>query len=103
MRSPDFIFENLILVFGVKKILTVNSLVRIHLGSGISVNPRSGIQVLVNPGYGIRKGSGMEKNRIRDKHPGSATLNFSLHENLNHLSLCLAFQMQVHPAHLFQH
>jgi hypothetical protein len=95
-HSPDLIFEKLILVFGLKKILTVNFLVRIHPGSGISVNPRSRIQVLVNPGYGIRKGSGWKKigSGIWDKHPGSAALDLSLHEDLNNL---LIFKCKIIP------
>jgi hypothetical protein len=61
MNIPDLIFD----FFLVKKYL--NSLIRIWIP-----DPGSEIRDLVNPGSGIPDG----KNRIRDKHPGSATLGF---------------------------
>jgi hypothetical protein len=53
MNNPDHIFESLETTFGVKILKFFAA----------------------DPGSGMEKfGSGMEKSRIRDKHPGSATL-----------------------------
>jgi hypothetical protein len=57
-EHPGHIFEKLVLIFCVRNVLIL------WCGS------RSGIRDLFNHGSGIRDG----KNRIRDKHPGSATL-----------------------------
>ncbi len=41
------------------------------------ISPSSFVVLLLDPGFGILDpGSGMDKIRIRDKHPGSATLQF---------------------------
>ena len=59
MNNPDHISESLETIFGFKYL---NSLMRIP-----------------DPGPGWKEsGSGMEKTRIRDKHPGSATLFLSV-------------------------
>jgi hypothetical protein len=61
MSNPDHIYERLETIVGVLKYL--NSLMRIRdLGFGM---------INSDPGYR------MEKIRIRDKHPGSATLHLN--------------------------
>ncbi len=49
----------------------------------------SGIFLNLDPG------SGMEKIRIRDKHPGSATLDADQHPGLGKSNLCRSLWIQI--------
>jgi hypothetical protein len=59
MNNPDHIFESLETFFLVKILKFFDADLRSGILKGDSSDP----------------GSGMEKSRIRDKHPGSATLD----------------------------